>query len=877
MNKDEAKKKIQQLIEKYEKVVTSGLLKRYTEEETKKDFILPLFEAVGWSVFDKHEVSAEEYQASGKRVDYGFYLNDRIKFFLEAKALSENLHNEDYAKQAIKYSWNKGVAWAILTDFESIKVFNAQILSPNLADRLFFEIPYRDYVPRFDQLWLLSKEAFSQNLLDLEAAKYGKKLLKVSVSNLLYKDLNECRELLTENLNQWNKGLNRDLLDKGVQKLLDRLIFLRVAEDRGIESQTLLPLVREWNSRTDKGKLPLYKFMVSKFRELDEVYNSNLFSPHPFEDWDEYSNATEKAIKILYGKQGYYEYDFKAIPSDVLGTVYENYLGYRLSQSRKKITINKDATKRKEQGIYYTPSYIVDYIVKNTLQPVLDKCSGVEDLKKIKVLDPACGSGSFLIKALEMITQKYKDFGYKDEEMLKIMILSENIYGVDLDEQAVEIARLNLLISTLTQRIKLPKLDHIKNGNSLISGSDEELKKYFGSNFRDKKPFNWEEQFPEVFKQGGFDVILGNPPYGADLSDEEQFFYNFKFNLSTTDSAALFINNFYNLLNSKGKLGFIIPKAFCYASNWEKIRKILWKNIEALIDCHKAWSEVKLEQVIIIASKFLKKNNYESGVIKDEHVILLGNIDWLISADFGFLLNGVSEEEINIAQKINSTKNIRLGSIVKNQRGGMLQNKLSEIGDTEVIGGINLSRRGIVGIKGRINKAEIQDKNAFVQKPSILVQNIVAHIENPSDHIKITAILANEANQAILDTINQIVITNKDYSEKYICALLNSNLINWYVYRFVFGKAIRTMHFDNYATGKIPIVKISKQEQMPIIYLMEKLENLNKDINKETENSNKWLAYKEEIEKTNKKIDEEVYKLYGLTKEEIEVVEGNSN
>ena len=179
-------------------------------------------------------------------------------------------------------------------------------------------------------------------------------------------------------------------LDEGVQKLLDRLIFLRVAEDRGIEGPILKELLRE---HEEKGG---HKFqsMIKKFRELDEIYNSNLFSEHPFEKWEEYGDATENVIKILYGKPGYYEYDFKVMPADVLGGVYENYLGYRLEKSRKGLSVSKDAKKRKEHGIYYTPDFIVDYIVKNTLKPVLDKCTSVEQLKKIKVLDPACGSGS---------------------------------------------------------------------------------------------------------------------------------------------------------------------------------------------------------------------------------------------------------------------------------------------------------------------------------------------------------------------------------------------------------------------------------------------------------------------------------------------------
>ena len=406
-------------------------------------------------------------------------------FIWKQKKLSADLHKEEYANQVIRYSFNTGVTWAVLTDFKNLKVFNAQDFEKTLAGKLFFEIPYTQYLEKFDQLWLLSKESFEKDALDKEGEKYGKKLQKVSVTSLLYKDLQKCRDILTKELAAWNQNIDKDLLDEGVQKILDRLIFIRLAEDRDIEPKTLMPMFREWQAGYIEGKKEqFYQSMVKKFRELDDIYNSDLFSEHSFEKWGDYGDATGKVINILYGKAGYYEYDFKAMPADVLGAVYENYLGYRLSQSKKGATVAKDAKKRKEHGIYYTPSFIVDYIVKNALGPILDKCKSVSDLKKIKVLDPACGSGSFLVKALKMINDKYMDFGAGNNELRKYFILTQNIYGVDLDEQAVEITRLNLLINALSKREKFPPLiNNIKNGNSLISGDDGELEKYFGKNF----------------------------------------------------------------------------------------------------------------------------------------------------------------------------------------------------------------------------------------------------------------------------------------------------------------------------------------------------------------------------------------------------------
>ncbi|MBI4992944.1 MAG: N-6 DNA methylase [Candidatus Magasanikbacteria bacterium] len=235
-----------------------------------------------------------------------------------------------------------------------------------------------------------------------------------------------------------------------------------------------------------------------------------------------------------------YEYDFKRIPADVLGGVYESYLSYiaqnpievdiggksgkLLKVEDKKELKQKSRKKRKEQGIYYTPKFIVDYIVKNTLGEKLKGIKTVGELKELKVLDPACGSGSFLTEALETINNKYKEFGASGGQSIKTNILLENIYGVDLDGQAVELARLNLLLDALDTKAKLPNLaKNIKNGNSLISGTENELKKYFGENWRDKKPFNWQEEFPEVLRQGGFDVIVGNPPWGANIDKDVEY------------------------------------------------------------------------------------------------------------------------------------------------------------------------------------------------------------------------------------------------------------------------------------------------------------------------------------------------------------------
>lgn len=840
--------KIKILVEKYRELVRIKKVGDYNEEETKIGFILPLFEALGWDINNKYEVSSEEQQ-SGGRVDHGFYLNGRAKFYLEAKSLKVDLDREEFAKQAIRYSWNKGVTWAILTDFEGLKVFNAQVISESLGNKLFFEIKWDEYLNRIDQLSLLSRDSMSNGLLDKEAEKYGKKLKMISVGASLYKDLKECRDILTKSLSIWNPKVDGDLLDEGVQKLLDRLIFIRVVEDRGVEEEILIPMIRQW--KPNKGQVTLFKTMISKFRELDEIYNSNLFSPHPFEDWAEFNNDTEKVVEILYGKKGYYEYDFKVIPSDVLGAVYENYLGYRLSKSKKGLSINKDSGKRKEQGIYYTPSYIVDYIVENALKPVLDTCTGVEQLKKIKVLDPACGSGSFLIKALDMIYKKYVEFGYNnDEENTKIQILSENIYGVDLDHQAIEIARLNLLISTLKQKIKLPSLTkNIKNGNSLISGTDEELKKYFGNNFRDKKPFNWEQEFPEVFKQGGFDVIIGNPPYinsrNLDGSDKNFLGVNFKSASDQYDLYSLFVEKSINLLHTRGCLGFIIPNKFLVTKYGLALRKYIIENsvLTAYKDCstENVFMEANVYPVVIVLKKETKS------------VSLDGKYDLLRT----FGVTGINK----IIQKIDSISN---RVILKVWRPIATATEI-EVGNDIIITNREIGRYVLAETRiGKLSKSREEDSC----KNKIILKKLCFNLEAGIDYKGLFTV----------NTTYCILVPEHDVNMEYVLGILNSKLLTYFVRNEYSQTALRGGYIELrvYQIQILPIIRVAQDKQRNMVRYVKDIIKLEVKIKDYEINSEKWKSIKSEMEKVDKMINEEVYQLYSITDTEKEIIENSS-
>jgi type II restriction/modification system DNA methylase subunit YeeA len=363
--------RVVELISKYKQIKKSGAIKNYKEEETKKDFIVPLFEALGWNVSGRGEtndsISAEE-AISKKRVDYGFRINGIPAFFLEAKSLKEeNVYtNSKYVTQAIDYAWMKSCSWAILTNFETLAVFNADWKTSNYGSSVFFVLHPDDFLSdsRFEYL---SKKAFENGELDKIASKYGRKQVKNPISKQLLQDMIHFRDILSKDIlrNNQDKNLSQDELDESVQRILDRLIFIRNAEDRTLEENQLLSNARQWHA---KGKGHLVKEISKTYKYYDDNYNSKLFAHHLCDDLYIDNEALKEVIEGLNeAKDNSYRYDFSLIESDVLGNIYEQYLGNILKSTPKRAKLEGSKAHRKEQGIYYTPSYIVDYIVKHTV------------------------------------------------------------------------------------------------------------------------------------------------------------------------------------------------------------------------------------------------------------------------------------------------------------------------------------------------------------------------------------------------------------------------------------------------------------------------------------------------------------------------------
>ncbi|PIZ76353.1 hypothetical protein COY05_01460 [Candidatus Peregrinibacteria bacterium CG_4_10_14_0_2_um_filter_38_24] len=876
MTKQEAKQQIAKLIEKYQRLVDTRKVKSYNEAQTRNEFIEPLFEFLGWdmrNLENPNEVTTEETVSKG-RVDLAFRLNHIPVMFLEAKALKVDLDEWKWAEQAINYSWNKSVTWAILSDFEGIKVFNAEIPPKSLSQNLFFELKWHEYLDRFDQLWLLSKESFEEKKLAEQAEKWGKLTKRKQVGEKLFEDLTTWRALLTKDFKKNNSNIDDDALDEGVQKVLDRLIFIRTAEDRKIEQNILLSLVREWETAGKKHNI--FKRLNDGFRWFDDHYNSKLFASHALENWKADDKVFETIIKGLYQTADGYRYDFSAISTDVLGGIYEQYLGYVQEKAQKD---DKKKSKRKSQGIYYTPRYIVEYLIEQTLGEVLKKAKA-KDIPNIKILDPACGSGSFLItaydKMLEAKTKLDKQTGLFD----RFEILKNNIYGVDLDEQAIEIAQLNLLLRVLSQRTKLPTLSHnIRIGNSLVEGETEKLQEVFGDKWREQKAFNWKDDFPEVFKNEGFDVIIGNPPYVnlaniKDSSFREWLKKEFKTAKNKSDLYSFFTEKAISLLKPKGKMGFIFSNSWLGTDSFSKFR-------EFLINETKVLKLVKLPPgvfndatvttilIFIEKSKAAKKHQIVLEELKDQKFVKLPyklSYERIFNTpNFGFSFS----PEIKLRAKtilLGDIASFSLGIKTSNDERFIFDERKDE-NSYKILRGKDVSRYSygwggkwiwykpdliIEKVGGRPRKIE-----------NFLTKKII--IKDVAENVHATLDKSNYLNN---DTLN-VIYELKKYSFEFILAILNSRFIaKWFKTNFQAG-----LHIKINQLQQIPIPEASEKEQAEIAKLAELMLNLQKEAHEMTGNTDKHARLKTEIEKLDEKIDRAIYKLYDLTDEEIATIE----
>jgi len=606
MLSDEQLQQIRHLVAKYEALSPIDR-RRYQETEVRTNFIDVLFAAIGWDMDDREQVERETSVIEGKRPDYIFKLDGVPHLFLEAKRFTEDARAEQWARDAITKAYNKGVGWAAVTNFTDLVVYDSyQLLPAGQPPRTVIDLTRDRYADPASLLHELSPHSLRERLVEKRAQEEGIRTRVIPIEKRLYESMRGWRESLFNALyqiKQWKTEAEFSQGDEAIQRLIDRLLFLRNCEDRGIAGTDLRGLRNRIRARDRTVRVT--EWLLRLFDQAASTYDSELFDTHANIDvllrgtGTVLDEALGQIIDGLYAvPQSYSEYDFSQMEPDVLGEVYEQYLGYVPLRVRslaaqvplpgmpaQEITLEAKRQRRKEHGIYYTPRWVVQYIVQQTIGRFLEEHQDrPDDIDNLTILDPACGSGSFLIRAYETLLQHHAagmggDIGHMDKRTRE-RILRRNIFGVDLDPQAVEIARLNLLIRMVRHQELLPELkDNIQRGNSLIGGDEAALRPFFGDGWEEKHPFNWAQRFPKVMERGGFDIIIGNPPYVRiqTLPRDEVAYYNETYDAATGsyDIYALFVERGLRLLRPGGLLGFIIPNKFMQAAYGKGLRSVL--------------------------------------------------------------------------------------------------------------------------------------------------------------------------------------------------------------------------------------------------------------------------------------------------------------
>ena len=892
--KEKAIEKIKELVTKYKKLVENKQIRQYNEERTKNDFIDHLFEALGWDVWNKKvydEVLKEEKVLKG-RVDYAFRLNGVNKFFVEAKSLKADLENPDYAKQAIEYGFNKAVAFVVLTDFEGLKVFNAEWNEKNIWRNIVFEIKYDQYEKEIDKLWLLSRDSIEKGLLTEYAKSIGKRTPRKGVEELLPLELISWRNKISKDIKlNYSTGYDDGHIDEITQKLIDRLIFIRTCEDRKFENKQLLEAANMYKKSNRKLSRLLKDEIFPYYRR---EYDSNLFGKdeEDIHEIDQINISDDVLYDVItstyYSKDGNAGYDFDVIEADVLGNAYEQYLGYVLRTTAKRIKTEYKHAHRKEQGIYYTPKEVVAYIVRNTIGDLISN-KKPKEVDNIKIVDPACGSGSFLIRAFDELRNYYiikekarQETMHSDFDLKRTtQILKNNIFGVDLDEKAVEIAQLNLMLKVAEKRHRLPLLkENIKCGNSLIDDPET----------AGPKSFNWEEKFPRVFKEGKFDIVVGNPPWVQSkyMSKEHKMYYSKKYTVAKKqyDLFSIFIERSLQQLKENGILGFIVPDRFIANLDYWPFREFILNNCRILKLVHlgdDVFKEVSMPSAILIIKKEKSKSERDKNVVEYAECAggkSLDNLrynkksqeEFLKNEGFVFSIFSIKSSD-KIISKIRK-HSVKFGEIVDNARGVEIGKNSELISDKKLnesyvkfLTGEDIDRYKIDSKRYiRLNERNIDYKSSDLYKGSkILIRKT---------GLGIKATLDTEGHY-VIQVIYIFKPKKKELDTRYLLGILNSKLMEFY-YFSVFGEKGRKT-FPHLTQGKVlqlPIRIATDNQQKLVISLVDEILQKNKRL---TELGDKKVSEKsdieEQIKKLNKKIDDVVYKIYDLSLEEIKIIE----
>jgi type I restriction-modification system DNA methylase subunit len=939
--KEEARNQISNLVERFERNIEAYRNPAYNETQLRREFIDPFFEALGWDVANKAGY-AEQYKdvihedavkvaGATKAPDYSFRVGGARKFFLETKKPSIDIKEQTSpAYQLKRYAWSAKLPLSILTDFEELAIYDCRLRpkpndKPSLGRVRLFN--YKQYLDSFEEIFnLFAKESVLKGSFDKFALSEKQKRGTTEVDAEFLKEIESWREELAKSIAMRNPKLSIRELNFAVQLTIDRIIFLRMCEDRGIEPYGQIQSL-ENGANT-------YRRLRQIFYHADGKYNSGLFDFKTDRLTPELA-VDDRPLKDIFKNLYYPEspYEFSVLGADILGHVYEQFLGkvIRLTEGHRAKVEEKPEV-RKAGGVYYTPTYIVEYIVKNTVGKLCERKTP-RQISSLRILDPACGSGSFLLGAYQYLLDYHRGWyqengpekhtdeiyqGYGGQWYLttreKKRILLKNIYGVDIDLQAVEVTKLSLLLKvlegenqdTLERQMKLfkeralPDLgSNIKCGNSLIGPNFYQGKQL---NLLDPEetyhinPFDWEREFREIMKRGGFDVVIGNPPYGMVTHEPLKDYFQKQF-VSTEgrfDTFELFIERGTKLCREGGVLGFIVPSPLLTNLYSRKLRGYLLEQctIEEITNFGMdVFDDPTIHTCIIIVSRCrIPKNNVrirKQVRIKEE---LSGEFDYQI-------------RQVLLGKNKNSTFDIFVDPAIQ-QIVEKFQNVAQNLGDICYI------RQCIKTGNDSVYVQAFNKNPGAPWKPTLRGKSIGRYVTYERDlYVKYGPWLArNWKNQtfyetpkiAIRETGNHITATvdlenryflsslyavypksmNDSSALKYLLGLLNSSLATYYIRLIALD--ITKGAFTKFRTnqlGRFPIRKIdssnipdtTRHNQM--VKLVEQMLSLHKQMGA-AKTPDESTRFQRQIDATDQQIDQLVYELYGVTEEEIKIIEG---
>ena len=883
---------------------------------------------------------------------------------MEAKKPAVNIEfNIHPAFQLRRYAWSAKLPLGILTDFEEFAIYDCRV-KPDKGDKASVAriklLSYKDYVEKWDEIAaVFSREAVLTGSFDTYAEGMKTKKGTTEVDDAFLAEIERWRDLLARNIALRNPSLSVRELNYAVQMTIDRIVFLRICEDRGVERDEQLKEIAfspsppahlppmfgglppgEGVRRTGEG---VYAALCRLFQKADARYNSGLFH---FKEEKEQSGAADSLTlslnvgdKVLQEilKNLYYPespYVFREIPSDILGQVYERFLGkvIRLTAGHQAKVEEKPEV-RKAGGVFYTPTYIVDYIVQNTVGRIVNPTYTPKDVAKLKFLDPACGSGTFPLGAYQYLLDWHlvwyinhepekaamgknpavfqtKD-GWKLTTAKKKEILLNNIFGVDIDPQAVEVTKLSLLLKVLEgesnetigsqlalfQERVLPDLGHnIKCGNSLIGYDYFEGHMFVQQEERERvNAFDWKAEFPQVFIQGGFDAVFGNPPYGAELTTNDIEYLQKKYSVAEyqLNTYSLFIEKSMQLTKPTRYCGFIIPSAWVASKFDKKFRQIVLSKTtlqNLVITPKKTFADATVETLILIFKNgFASKNTFQIDRWDEgqEEKYHFAQDDISKQEDLVFPVYA-NPAEINLISKVRAGKNVlskhanavwgvkiyQKGKGKPAQKGYESEEKIFHSNQR-----IKDTHKPLIGGSG-IRRYELDWKGAYVDYGQWLAEPRTPEwFSGP--RILIREVTANGVIQAAItdddyifsNSVDGLRLKNNELDLRFILGLLNSKLISFYHLNTsanAFKGAFPKLLIKDLLNIPLPIMSAEKAMHDKIVSLVERMLALHK---RSPRTPQEQGTVKREIESTDKRIDRLVYELYGLTEEEIKIVE----